>query len=73
MSQTSKNDTPIQLGLVLNDTKFIFFHFLSAVSLGSRVSKTSEKFRLDCKIDFQNIIYTKCIHIIIDSFILVFQ
>ena len=27
----------------------------------------SEKFRLDCKIDFQNTLYTKCINIIIDS------
>ena len=26
-----------------------------------------KKFRLDCKIDFQNIFYTKCINIIIDS------
>ena len=29
--------------------------------------KTSEKFRLDRKIDFQNTFYTKCINVIIDS------
>ena len=27
----------------------------------------SEKFRLDRKIDFQNMFYTKCINVIIDS------
>ena len=27
----------------------------------------SEKFRLDCKIGFQNTFYTKCINVIIDS------
>ena len=27
----------------------------------------SEKFRLDRKIDFQNMLYTKCINVIIDS------
>ena len=27
----------------------------------------SEKFRLDCKIVFQNMFYTKCINVIIDS------
>ena len=26
----------------------------------------SENFRLDCKIDFQNMLYIKCINIIID-------
>ena len=30
-------------------------------------SKTSEKFRLDCKIVFQNTFYTKSINVIIDS------
>ena len=41
--------------------------FLFAVSLGNRVSKMSEKFMLDCKISFQNIIYQKCTNIIFDS------
>ena len=27
----------------------------------------SEKFKLDSKIGFQNMFYTKCIHVIIDS------
>ena len=27
----------------------------------------SEKFRIDCKIGFQNTFYTKCINVIIDS------
>ena len=31
------------------------------------MSKMSEKFRLDRKIGFQNMFYTKCINVIIDS------
>ena len=27
----------------------------------------SEKYRLDCKIGFQNTFYTKCLNVIIDS------
>ena len=45
----------------------IFYHVLSAVSLGSRDSKMSEKFRLFCKADFQNMFNTKGINIIFDS------
>ena len=41
--------------------------FLFAVSLGNWAPKMSEKFRLDCKIGFQNTFYTKCINVIIDS------
>ena len=41
--------------------------FSSAVSLGSRASKMSEKNRPDRKIDFQNTFNTKCINIVIDS------
>ena len=69
MAQVSdrKNDIPIQIGQVLKWRKIsvsnIFYHFFSAVSLGSR----AEKFRLVHKIDFQNMFYTKCINIIIDS------
>ena len=43
------------------------YHFLFAVSLGNKASKMSEKFRLDRKIAFQNMFYTKCINGIIDS------
>ena len=45
----------------------IFYHFLFAVSLGNWAAKLSEKFRLDCKIGFQNTFYTKFINVIIDS------
>ena len=45
----------------------IFYHFLFAVSLGKKASKMSENFRLDRKVGFQNMFYTKCINIIIDS------
>ena len=41
--------------------------FLFAVSLGNKASKMSEKFRLDRKIGFQNMFYTKCTNVIIDS------
>ena len=44
-----------------------FHRFLSADVLGRRVSQMSDKFRIDCKIDFQNMFYTKCTNIIIDS------
>ena len=44
----------------------ISYHFLSVVSIGSRASKMAEKFRLDQKIDFQNMFYTNCINITID-------
>ena len=40
--------------------------FFSAVSLGSKASKMSDKFRLDPKIGFQNTFYTKCINVITD-------
>ena len=46
----------------------IFYHFLFAVSLGNMVSKMSKKFRLDGKIGFQNMFYTKFINVTIDSF-----
>ena len=42
----------------------IVYSFLSAVSLGSRVPKLSEKFRLDFNIDLQSRFYTKCITIL---------
>ena len=62
---------PIQLCRVFKRHKIhvsnILYHFLSAVSLGSRALKMSEKFRLDCNMDFQNTFYTKCTNIIIDS------
>ena len=45
----------------------IFYHFLFAVSLGNKASKMSEKFRIDHKIGFQNMFYTKCINVIIES------
>ena len=45
----------------------IFYHFLFAVSLNNKVSKMSEKFRLDRKIGFRNMFYTKCINVILDS------
>ena len=41
--------------------------FFFAVSLGNWALKMSEKFRLDRKIGFQNMFYTKCINVIIDS------
>ena len=45
----------------------IFYHFLFAVSLGNWAPKKSKKFRLDRKLDFQNMFYAKCINVIIDS------
>ena len=67
---THKNDIPIHLDQVLKWQKIlvtsIFYHFLFAVSLGSKASKMSEKFRLDRKIGFQNMFFTKCINVIID-------
>ena len=45
----------------------VFYHFLFAVSLGNKVSKMSENFRLDRKIGFRNTFYTTCINVIIDS------
>ena len=45
----------------------IFYHFLFAVSLGNKASKVYEKFRLDRKIGFPNMLYIKCINAIIDS------
>ena len=45
----------------------IFYQFLFAVSLGNRASKMSEKIRLDRKIDFQNMFFTKSIYVTIDS------
>ena len=45
----------------------IFYHFLFAVSLGRLAPKMSKKFRLDRKIGFQNMFYTKYINVIIDS------
>ena len=66
-----KNDIPIHLGQVLKWQKTlvsnIFYHFLFAVLLGNKASKMSEKFRLDRKIGFQYMFYTKCINVIIDS------
>ena len=41
--------------------------FFLAFSLGNRASKMSEKFRLDRKIGFHNMFYTKCINAIIES------
>ena len=41
--------------------------FFFAVSLGNWALKMSEKLRLDRKIGFQNMFYTKCINVIIDS------
>ena len=67
----SKNDIPMHLGQVLKWQNIlvsnIFYHFLFAVSLGNWASKMSEKFGLDHKSGFQNMFYTKCINIIIDS------
>ena len=66
-----KNDIPIWLGQVLKWHKIpvsnIFYHFLSADQLDSKASKMSENFRLDCKIDFQNMFHIKCINFIIDT------
>ena len=45
----------------------VFYHFLFAVSLGNWAPKMSKKFRLDRKIGFQNMFYTKCTNVIIDS------
>ena len=71
MDHTHKKDIPIHLGQVLKwhniHVSNIFYHFHFAVSLGNRVSKISNKFRLDHKIGFQNMFYTKCINDIIDS------
>ena len=53
--------------MTINPFSNIFYHFLFAVSLGNMASKMSEKFRLDRKIGFQNMFYTKCINVIIDS------
>ena len=39
----------------------------STIFFGNRASKMSEKFRLYRKIGFQNVFYTKCINVIIDS------
>ena len=68
---THKNDIPIHLDQVLNDKKSLLVSFstifLFVVSLGNKASKMSEKFRLDRKIGFQNMSYTKCINLIIDS------
>ena len=41
--------------------------FFFSVSLSNRASKTSEIFRLDHKIGFQNTLNTKCVNVIIDS------
>ena len=70
-SSHTKNDTPIHLDQVLKLLKIlvsnIFYHFLFAVSLGNKATKMSEKLRLDRKIGFQNMLYTKCINVIIDN------
>ena len=68
----TQNDIPKHLGPVLKKYKKIlvsniFYHSRFAVSLGNKVSKMSEKFRLDRMICFQNTFYTKCINVIIDS------
>ena len=55
-----KNDKKI---LVSN----IFYHIHFAVLLGNKASKMSDKFRLDRKIGFQNMFFTKCINVMIDS------
>ena len=44
-----------------------FLTFSFADSIGNKASKMSEKLRLDRKIGFQNMFYTKCINVIIDS------
>ena len=62
-SNTFRSSFKITKNLVSN----IFYRFLFAVSLGNRASKMSEKFKLDRKIGFQNMFYTKCINVIIDS------
>ena len=71
MDYTQKMTFQYIQGKLLNDKKIlvsnIFDHFLSAVSLGNKVSKMSKKFRLDRKIGFRNTFYTKCINVIIDS------
>ena len=38
-----------------------------SASLGKRASKVSEKLRLDLDIGLQNMFYTKCSNVIIDS------
>ena len=67
----TKNDIPMHLGQVLKWQKIlvsnIFYHFLLPFLLAIWASKVSEKFRLDRKIGFQNLFYTKCINVIIDS------
>ena len=67
----TKNDIPIYSDQVLKWQKIlvsnIFYLFLFAVSLINKVSKMSEKFRLDSKVGFQNMFYTKCINVIIYS------
>ena len=67
----TKNDVPIHLGQVLKCKKIlvcnIFYHFLFAVSLVNKASKMSEKFRLERKIGFQNMFYTKCLNVILNS------
>ena len=67
----TKNAIPIHLGQILKWRKIhvsnIYYHLLFAVSLSNRASKMSEKFRLYRKIGFQNMFYTKCTNVIIDS------
>ena len=71
MAHTHKFDISMHSGQVLKWQKFlvsnIFNHFLFAVSLSNWASKMSEKFKLDRKIGYQNMFYTKCINVIIDS------
>ena len=45
----------------------IFYHFLFAVSLGTKASQLSGNFMLYGKIGFRNTFYTKCINVVIDS------
>ena len=45
----------------------MFYHFVFAVSLGNRASTCTINFRFDRKIGFQNMLYTKCITVTIDS------
>ena len=71
MDHIQKNGIPMHLGQVSKGQKIlvsnIFYHFLFAVSLGNRAPKMSKNFRLIRKIVFQNMFYTKCINVIIDS------
>ena len=68
----TKKDIPIHLDQVLKRQKKIlvsnnFYQFVFAVSLGDKASKMFEKFRLDRKIVFQNMLFSKCINVIIAS------